>query len=95
MAIVDEAGFELNSNAKNLKQQRSSSIVVVVKGRANELFAQLVEQIQAQMAERDFPLLLHYIDEDDNEVRCALRALPREKTYRDSVPGRNQRELPF
>lgn len=78
MAIVDEAGFELNSNAKNLKQQRSSSIVVVVKGRANELFAQLVEQIQAQMAERDFPLLLHYIDEDDNEVRCALR-LCREK----------------
>lgn len=78
MAIVDEAGFELNSNAKNLKQQRSSSIVVVVKGRANELFSQLVEQIQTQTAELDFPLLLHYIDEDDNEVRSALR-LCREK----------------
>jgi len=78
MAIVDEAGFQLNNNAKNLKQQKSTSIAVVVKGRANELFSQLVEQIQAQMAGHDVPLLLHYIDEDDNEVRCALQ-LCREK----------------
>lgn len=78
MAIVKEAGFELNSNAKNLKQQRSNSIVVIVKGRANELFAQLVEQIQARVAETDYPLILHYIDEDENEVHCALQ-LCREK----------------
>ena len=78
MAIVKEAGFELNSNAKNLKQQRSNSIVVIVKGRANELFAQLVEQIQICMAKTPYPLLLHYIDEDENEVHCALQ-LCREK----------------
>lgn len=78
MAIVKEAGFELNSNAKNLKQQRSNSIVVIVKGRANELFAQLVEQIQARVAGTDYPLIVHYIDEDENEVHCALQ-LCREK----------------
>ena len=78
MAIVKEAGFELNSNAKNLKQQRSNSIVVIVKGRANELFAQLVEQIQTRVAGTDYPLIVHYIDEDENEVHCALQ-LCREK----------------
>lgn len=78
MAIVEEAGFELNSNAKNLKQQKGSSVLVIVKGRANELFSQLVEQIQSQMAETEFPLLVDYIDEDENEVRRALQ-LCREK----------------
>ena len=71
MAIVNEAGFELNNNAKNLKQQKSTSIVVIIKGFANELFAQLVEQIQTRMARLDYPVLLNYIDEDDNEVRYA------------------------
>ena len=46
MAIVKEAGFEPNNNAKNLKQQRSNSIVVIVKGRANELFAHVDDRIK-------------------------------------------------
>ncbi|MEA4964742.1 MAG: LacI family DNA-binding transcriptional regulator [Oscillospiraceae bacterium] len=78
MAIVDEKGFELNTNAKNLKQQKSASILVIVKGRANELFSQLVEQIQSLVAGTEHPLLLDYIDEDENEVRRALQ-LCREK----------------
>ena len=73
MAIVNEAGFELNNNAKNLKQQKSTSIAVIIKGFANELFAQLAEQIQTGMARLDYPVHLHYIDEDDNEVRYALQ----------------------
>lgn len=78
MAIVNEAGFELNTNAKNLKQQKSTSVAVIIKGRANELFANMVEDIQTEMEKHGYPLLLHYIDEDDNEVRCALQ-LCREK----------------
>ena len=78
MAIVNEAGFELNTNAKNLKQQKSTSIAVIIKGRANELFGSMVEDIQTAMETHGYPLLLNYIDEDDNEVRCALQ-LCREK----------------
>ena len=78
MNIVNEVGFELNTNAKNLKQLKSTTVAVVVKGRANELFAQLVEEIQARMAGLEFPLLVSYIDEDDDEVRCAQQ-LCREK----------------
>ena len=78
MAIVNEAGFELNTNAKNLKQQKSTSIAVIIKGRNNELFADMVEQIQSLTEAHGYPLLLNYIDEDENEVRCALQ-LCREK----------------
>ena len=78
MNIVNEVGFELNTNAKNLKQLKSTTVAVVVKGRANELFAQLVEEIQARMAGLEFPLLVSYIDEDDDEIRCAQQ-LCREK----------------
>ena len=78
MSIVEESGFELNANAKNLKQQRSTSLLVIVKGRANELFAMLVEQIQSLIRETEHPLLLAYIDEEDNEVRQAAQ-LCREK----------------
>lgn len=81
MSIVEEVGFELNSNAKNLKQQQSQLVIAIVKGRANEMFAQLVEEIQRLIAKTGYPLLLHYIDEGDNEVRAA-RKLCREKKPR-------------
>ena len=78
MAIVNEVGFELNTNAKNLKQQRNKLVIAIVKGRANEMFAQLVEEIQRLIAGTEYPILLHYIDEGENEVRTA-RKLCREK----------------
>ena len=75
---VEESGFELNDNAKQLKQQRSNSILVVVKGTSNEMFGSLVENIQSEIAKTEYPLLVDYIDEDDNEVLRAVR-LCREK----------------
>ena len=78
MAVVEAQGFELNSNAKNLKQSQSNSILMVVKGRGNELFASMVEQYQAIFARTVYPLIIDYIDELDNEVRRAA-TLCREK----------------
>lgn len=78
MAVVEARGFELNSNAKNLKQSHSSCILVVVKGRDNELFASMVERYQAIFAQTAHPLIIDYIDELDHEVLRAA-ALCREK----------------
>ena len=78
MKAVEESGFELNDNAKQLKQQHSNSILVVVKGTSNEMFGSLVETIQSEVAKTDYPLIVDYIDEDDNEVLRAVR-LCREK----------------
>ena len=44
---VEESGFQLNTNAKQLKQQHSNSILVVVKGTGNELFGELIDEMEA------------------------------------------------
>ena len=78
MAVVEAQGFELNSNAKNLKQSRGNSILAVVKGRGNEMFAAMVEQLQTFFTPLPYPLIIDYIDELDNEVNRAA-VLCREK----------------
>lgn len=71
MAVVEARGFELNTNAKNLKQSRGNCLLVMVKGRGNELFAAMVERYQAIFARTSYTLLVEYIDELDNEVHRA------------------------
>jgi len=74
---AEESDFEINANARHLKQH-ATSIVVVVKGTANELFADMVETIQSLVAQTKYPLYVDYMDEDSNEVQRAVR-LCREK----------------
>ena len=68
---VDRTGFILNTSAKNLKQQQSESIVAIVKGNSNELFAAMVESIQALFQEKKYTLITDFLDEEDNEVMRA------------------------
>lgn len=78
LAAVEESGFQINANARQLKQQQSTSILVVVKGTSNELFAELLEAIQALAAQTQYPVAVDYLDENANEVLRA-RELVREK----------------
>ena len=73
-----ECGFELNVNAKQLKQQHSNTILVVVKGTSNELFSEMLESIQNLIAKTRYQLVVDYMDEDANEVIRAVQ-LCREK----------------
>ncbi len=68
-----ESGFQLNLNAKQLKQQRSSNILVMVKGLQNELFGELMEDIQHFIAQTPYQLVMDYEDEDINEVRRGVQ----------------------
>ena len=74
LQAVEESGFQLNVNAKQLKQSHATSILVVVKGTGNELFAEMVESIQAQISQTRYPLHVDYMDEENDEV---LRAVQR------------------
>ncbi len=78
LEAADKCGFQPNINAKQLKQQRSTSILVVVKGTQNELFGKLVENIQNLIAPTPYQLVVDYEDEDNNEVLAGAR-LCREK----------------
>lgn len=77
LALAESHGFELNTNAKNLKQRSSNGILVVVRGVHNELFAALVEQMQVLAAAGEYRLVVDYVDELGHEVRRA-RQLVRE-----------------
>lgn len=68
-----ESDFQLNVNAKQLKQQRSITILVIVKGIQNELFGKMVETIQSRIADTRYQLVVDYMDEDLNEVHRALQ----------------------
>ena len=89
LKAIEESGFEANDNARNLKQQSSDSILVVVKGTSNEMFGSLVEYIQSEIAKTEYPLLVDYIDEDDNEVLRAVRLSREKKPQRILILGGN------
>ena len=68
-----ECGFQLNANAKQLKQQHSKTVLVICKGTVNELFNNMLVSLQARVAQADYPLIVDYIDEPENEVRRAVQ----------------------
>ena len=78
LEAADSCGFQLNANAKQLKQSHSNSVLVVVCGTSNEMFSGLVETIQSSMADSAYQLIVDYIDENSDEVRRAMQ-LCREK----------------
>ena len=78
LQAAKEHGFQLNVNAKQLKQTHSNNILVIVKGTGNELFAEMLEYIQNLIAKTHYQLVVDYMDEDLNEVIQAVQ-LCREK----------------
>ena len=78
LKAAKEYGFQLNVNAKQLKQSTSNNILVIVKGTGNELFAEMLEYIQTLIARTRYQLVVDYLDEDLNEVIRAVQ-LCREK----------------
>ena len=78
LAAVEESGFQLNVNARQLKQSHGTSILVILKGSGNLLFAEMLEAIQTALQDTRYPLHVEYIHGAENEVRRA-RNLVREK----------------
>ena len=90
LQAAEESGFQLNTNAKQLKQQHATSILVVVKGTFNELFSGLVQEIQNFLADTRYPLIVDYMDEDDNEVLRAIQLCREKKPLGILFLGGNQ-----
>ena len=88
-----EADFQLNTNAKQLKQQHSKTLLVICKGNVNELFDNLLVSIQARIARTEYPLIVDYIDEVDNEVRRAVQLCLEKKPLGILFLGGNRRHF--
>jgi LacI family transcriptional regulator len=69
--IVKRSGFVPNNNARQLKQQQSTNIAIIVKGSFNMFFAFIVEQLQSEINDAGYNVAIHYLDEDADEVLVA------------------------
>lgn len=88
-----ESGFQLNVNAKQLKQQHSTTILVIVKGIRNELFGKIVETIQTRIAATRYQLVVDYMDEDGNEVTRGVQLCLEKKPLGILFLGGNNRNF--
>lgn len=88
-AVVEAHGFVPNANAKQLKQRAANAICILVKGRANQLFSTLVEQIQNLVEKAGYSAILHFMDEDENEVEVAKQFLLEKKPQAFAFLGGN------
>lgn len=93
LKAAKESGFELNVNAKQLKQHHSTTVLVVVKGTRNELFGEMVESIQTLIAQTRYQLVVDYMDEDLNEVHRALQLCREKKPLGILFLGGNNRNF--
>ena len=71
--IVEKFHFVPNNNAKHLKQTNSKAIGVLVRGASNMMFANMVEEIQRMIEKTEYSLILHYLEQEANEVEQALQ----------------------
>lgn len=90
LKAAEESGFQLNENARQLKQQQSNSLLVICKGNSNELFDALLIAIQSRVADTQYTLIVDYIDESANEVRRALQLCREKKPQGVLFLGGNQ-----
>ena len=77
--VVDRRDFSVNQNARNLKRIVTMTVLVVVKGRRNVLFASMLEYVQACVTATGHTVITQYIDEDANEIAEAEKLIPQIK----------------
>ncbi|MEG0615579.1 MAG: LacI family DNA-binding transcriptional regulator, partial [Oscillospiraceae bacterium] len=74
-AIVKSHEFVPNNHAKQLKQQQTTSISIIVKGSFNMFFASIVEQLQNYISKSGYSTIIHYLGEIVDEVKMAQRLI--------------------
>ena len=62
LSVIEENNFQPNSNARHLKMQSSSSVILIVKGTSNLLFSDIVEQMQSIFLKNGENVSTYYID---------------------------------
>lgn len=78
--IVTAHQFIPNSNARQLKQQQSRDLVILVKGSDNHFFSAVLEKMHQRIDEEGYNAVVHYLDEEGDELRVA------EQFYRERKP---------
>lgn len=73
LSIIEQEGYQPNSNARLLKRNSASSISILVKGTKNLFFEELLELIEKDFKDSGEEVSVVFLDETDNEVQTALQ----------------------
>lgn len=71
--VIQETGFQPNTNAKYLKLAGSSPVTILVKGTKNFFLETILEEIQELMKKNGEPVTVVFLDELSNEVETAAQ----------------------
>ncbi|MDR1432686.1 MAG: LacI family transcriptional regulator [Propionibacteriaceae bacterium] len=72
-AVIDRHHFSVNRSARNLKRADTHTVLILVKGHSNMLFAAMIEHVQSEVRATGNSTVVQYLDEDENEVEAAER----------------------
>jgi DNA-binding LacI/PurR family transcriptional regulator len=79
LKIIEESNFEPNGNARKLKRCGGNTVTIIMKGRHNSFFMEILDRITLLLSELDEVVSCQIIDEDGDEVAEALKFV-RDKT---------------
>lgn len=81
MAVVEQQGYIPNNSARDLVRSQSDAIGVVVRGRGNLFFSDMIKTISREIDSAGFNMVLRQIGSDEDEVKAGA-ILEREKKLR-------------
>ena len=79
LKIIEESNFEPNGNARKLKRCGGNTVTIIMKGRHNSFFMEILDRITLLLSELEEVVSCQIIDEDGDEVAEALKFV-RDKT---------------
>ena len=77
--VIKELNFQPNSNAKLLKQSKTSAVTVLVKGSKNVFFESILEDMQQVFRDNGEEVSVLFLDEKSNEVEAAAQVCAERK----------------
>lgn len=70
--VMQQYHYVPNNSARNLKLMHSNTIGVIVKGRDNPFFSQMIAMIESKLAQNQYSMLLHYHHSLDDDAAVAV-----------------------
>ncbi len=79
LKIIEDYNYIPNNSARNLKRTDSKNIGVLVKGIFNPFFAKLIQFIEEKIDEEGYSMILHYNDDNANDIEAAVELIKEKK----------------
>ncbi len=67
LKVIKELDYVPNTVARTLKQNSSKQIGVIISGRLNYFFTEVLEAIEIEASKNGYSIIIHYIESDDKK----------------------------